>query len=111
MSTPIMTLTDAAISRVKQIMSEKDKPAMGLKIGVRGGGCSGFTYTLEYAYEVEKLDEVIEKDGVTVLIDSKAVMFLIGTEMDFTTDKMKSGFVFKNPNEKSRCGCGESFHV
>jgi iron-sulfur cluster assembly protein len=111
MSTPIMTLTDAAVTRVNQIMSEKDKPALGLKIGVRGGGCSGFTYTLEYAYEVEKLDEVIEKDGVTVLIDSNAVMFLIGTEMDFVTDKMKSGFVFKNPNEKSRCGCGESFHV
>jgi iron-sulfur cluster assembly protein len=107
----IMTLTDAALERVKQIMSEKEQSAIGLKIGVRGGGCSGFTYTLEYAYEIEKLDEIIEKDGVTVLIDSKAMMFLIGTEMDFITDKMKSGFVFKNPNEKSRCGCGESFHV
>jgi len=106
-----MTVTDAAAERVRALLSKRGKPSVGIRVGVRSRGCSGLTYTLEYADEKGKFDEVVEHNGVTILIDPKATMFIIGTEMDFVEDKLQSGFTFRNPNEKGRCGCGESFHV
>jgi iron-sulfur cluster assembly protein len=106
-----ITITDSAAQRVKALLSKRDKPSVGIKVGVRTKGCSGLSYTIEYADEVGKFDEVVEEKGVKVLIDPKAIMFLIGTQMDYVEEKMKSGFTFTNPNEKGRCGCGESFHV
>jgi iron-sulfur cluster assembly protein len=107
-----ITLTPAAAERVKAILAaRKDKPAVGLKVGVSTQGCSGKSYTLDYAEAIGPHDEVIEDQGVTILLDPKATLFLIGTEIDYVTDKLSSSFVFKNPNEKGRCGCGESFTV
>jgi len=106
-----MTLTDAAAGRIRALLDNRGKPAVGIRVGVRSRGCSGLTYTLEYADERGKFDEVVQDKGVTVLIDPKASMFIIGTEMDYVEDKLQSGFTFRNPNEKGRCGCGESFHV
>jgi iron-sulfur cluster assembly protein len=106
-----MTLTDAAAERVKQLMAKATKPIIGLRVGVKAQGCSGMSYYVEYAEEKKKFEEVIEDKGVTLLIDPAATMFLIGSEMDYKEDKMQSGFTFTNPNEKGRCGCGESFHV
>jgi len=106
-----ITISDAAAARIKHLMSQREKPAVAIKVGVRSRGCSGLSYTIEYADEVGKYDELVEEKGVKVLIDPKAIMFLIGTQMDFVEEKLKSGFVFNNPNEKGRCGCGESFHV
>lgn len=106
-----ISITDAAAERVKTLLEKRGKPSAGIRIGVRTKGCSGMSYTLEYADEKSQFDEVVEMNGVTVLIDPKASMFIFGTEMDWVEDKMQSGFVFRNPNEKGRCGCGESFHV
>ena len=106
-----MTLTDAAADRIRALLAKRGKPAVGIRVGVRSRGCSGLTYTLEYADEKGKFDEVVQDKGVTILIDPKATMFIIGTEMDYVEDKLQSGFTFRNPNEKGRCGCGESFHV
>ena len=106
-----MMLTDAAAERIRALMAKRGKPALGIRIGVRSRGCSGLTYTVEYADEKGKFDEVVQDKGVTVLIDPKATMFILGTEMDWVEDKLQSGFTFRNPNEKGRCGCGESFHV
>jgi iron-sulfur cluster assembly protein len=106
-----MTLTDAAAERIRALLANRGKPAVGIRVGVRSRGCSGLTYTLEYADEKGKFDEMVQDKGVTVLIDPKATMFIIGTEMDYVEDKLQSGFTFRNPNEKGRCGCGESFHV
>ena len=106
-----MTLTDAAADRIRALLAKRGKPAVGIRVGVRSRGCSGLTYTLEYADEKGRLDEMVQDKGVTVLIDPKASMFIIGTEMDYVEDKLQSGFTFRNPNEKGRCGCGESFHV
>jgi iron-sulfur cluster assembly protein len=106
-----MTLTEAAADRIRALLDKRGKPAVGIRVGVRSRGCSGLTYTLEYADEKGKLDELVQDKGVTVLIDPKASMFIIGTEMDYIEDKLQSGFTFRNPNEKGRCGCGESFHV
>ena len=106
-----MMVTDAAAQRIQALLAKRGKPSAGIRIGVRARGCSGLTYTLEYADEKSKLDEVVEDKGVTILIDPKATMFIIGTEMDYVEDKLQSGFTFRNPNEKGRCGCGESFHV
>jgi len=106
-----MTVTDAAAKRIQALLTQRGKPSAGIRIGVRARGCSGLTYTLEYADEKGKLDEVVQDKGVTILIDPKATMFIIGTEMDYVEDKLQSGFTFRNPNEKGRCGCGESFHV
>lgn len=111
MANSLMSLTDAAAERVKHLMSTRPDPATGLRIGVRTGGCSGMAYSMDFTLDKEPLDEVVEEKGVTLFVDSKALMFLIGTEMDYVEDKLQSGFVFNNPNEKGRCGCGESFHV
>ena len=111
MKKSLMSLTDSAAERVKHLMSTRTDPATGLRIGVRTGGCSGMAYSMDFTVEKEPLDEVVEAKGVTLFVDSKALMFLIGTEMDYVEDKLQSGFVFNNPNEKGRCGCGESFHV
>jgi iron-sulfur cluster assembly protein len=106
-----MTVTEAAAERIQALLAKRGRPSVGIRVGVRARGCSGLTYTLEYADEKGKFDEVVQDKGVTVLIDPKATMFIIGTEMDFVDDKLQSGFTFRNPNEKARCGCGESFHV
>ena len=111
MSQPMMNVTDAAADRVKALLGQRGKESAAVRIGVRTAGCSGLSYTLEYADEKSVFDEIVEDNGVTIFVDPKAVMFLIGTEMDFVEDKLKSGFTFSNPNEKGRCGCGESFHV
>ena len=107
----VVQLTDAAAERVKALLAKRGKPSVGVRVGIRTKGCSGLSYTIEYADEKGKFDEVVNDKGVTVLIDPKAVMFLIGTQMDYIEEKLKSGFTFVNPNEKARCGCGESFHV
>ena len=106
-----MTVTEAAAQRIQALLAKRGKPSVGIRVGVRSRGCSGLTYTLEYADEKGKFDEVVQQKGVTILIDPKATMFIIGTEMDYVEDKLQSGFTFRNPNEKGRCGCGESFHV
>jgi iron-sulfur cluster assembly protein len=112
MALPVaLNVTDAAAERVKALLDKRGKPSVGIRVGVRTAGCSGLSYTLEYADEKGKFDEVVTDKGVTVLIDPKAVMFLLGSTMDYAEDKLKKGFVFINPNEKGRCGCGESFHV
>jgi len=107
----VMTLTEAAAERIRQIMARADKPVAGLRIGVKNGGCAGMEYTMEWAGEAGPTDETVEDKGVTVLIDPKAILFLLGTEMDFKSDKLKAGFVFNNPNQTSACGCGESVQL
>jgi iron-sulfur cluster assembly protein len=109
--TKLMSLTEAAASRVKEIMDKADTPAVGLRVGVRNGGCAGMSYTMEFAEDVAPHDEVVEDKGVRVLIDPKAVLFLLGSSMDFKTDRLSAGFVFLNPNETSACGCGESVAI
>lgn len=111
MSKAILTITDAAAARVQALLESRGKPSYGVRIGIRTKGCSGLSYTLEFADEKNPYDEVVEDKGVVILIDPKAMMFLLGTEMDYVEEKLSSGFTFKNPNEKGRCGCGESFHV
>jgi iron-sulfur cluster assembly protein len=107
----VMSLTDAAATRVKEIIANTDKPIAGLRVGVKNGGCAGMSYTMEFAEDVAPLDEVIEDKGVKVLIDPKAVLFLLGAEMDFKVDHLSSTFTFRNPNETSACGCGESVAI
>ncbi len=111
MAKPILTLTPAAVARVHVLLEGRGKPSLGIRIGIKTKGCSGLSYSLEYADEKGKYDEVVEVEDLTILIDPKAIMFIMGTEMDFVEEQLSSGFVFKNPNEKGRCGCGESFHV
>ena len=111
MPAPLMTLTDAAAERIKKLMADRGKPSAGIRVGVSAKGCSGLAYTLEFVDEKGTQDEVVEEKGVTVFIDPKATLFIIGTKMDYVDDTIQSGFVFSNPNEKGRCGCGESFHV
>src|SRR5260221_7241952 len=106
-----LSVTEPAAERIRALLAKRGKPSLGIRVGVKTRGCSGLSYTLEYADEKGKFDEVVEAKGVTILIDPKASMFLIGTEMDYVDSKLESGFTFKNPNEKGRCGCGESFHV
>lgn len=103
-----MKLTDHAVSRIKAIMAEKGRDIIGLRIGVKNGGCAGMEYTMTWAERQEPTDEIVEDQGVRVLIDPKAVLFLLGTEMDYRVDKLTSQFVFNNPNQTSACGCGES---
>ena len=107
----VMKLTDAAADRVREIMAKAEKPVVGLRIGVKNGGCAGMEYTMEWAEEQKPFDEVVEDKGVKVLIDAKAMMFLLGTEMDYQASALKSGFVFNNPNQVSACGCGESVQL
>ncbi len=107
----IMSLTEAAARRAQELMSASDKPAAGLRVGVKNGGCAGMSYTLEFADAIGPYDEVVEDKGVKIVIDPKALMFLFGTEMDFETDKLGSGFIFKNPNQTGSCGCGESVSI
>jgi iron-sulfur cluster assembly protein len=106
-----MRLTDAAAARIKDIMSRADKPFAGVRVGVKNGGCAGMSYTMEYADSVAPHDEVVEDKGVRILIDPKAVLFLLGTEMDYKVDKLSAQFVFNNPNQTSACGCGESVQL
>jgi iron-sulfur cluster assembly protein len=107
----ILTVTDQAAVNVKQLLDQRGKPSVGIRIGVKTRGCSGLSYYIEYADEQTPYDEVMRVGDVTILIDPKAIMFLLGVVMDFETNDLESGFTFKNPNEKGRCGCGESFHV
>jgi iron-sulfur cluster assembly protein len=108
---PMLSLTDKAADRVKSLMAKSDKPVIGVRVGVSTRGCSGLSYTVEYAEDQRALEDAIEDKGVKILIDPSAIMFLFGSTMDYVEDKFQSGFVFTNPNEKGRCGCGESFHV
>ncbi len=107
----LVSLTDAAASRVKELMAARPDGAANLRVGVKNGGCAGMEYTLEYASEQKPLDEVVEDKGVKILVDAKAVLFLIGTEIDHEVTKLKSGFVFNNPNQTDACGCGESVTI
>jgi iron-sulfur cluster assembly protein len=107
----ILTVTDQAAFHIKQLLDQRSRPSLGIRIGVKTRGCSGLSYYIEYADEKNPYDEIIQVGEVIVLIDPKAIMFLLGVVMDFETNELQSGFTFKNPNEKGRCGCGESFHV
>jgi iron-sulfur cluster assembly protein len=107
----VMRLTDAAAERIKAVMANADRPIAAVRVGVKNGGCAGMAYTMEYAEKIEPLDEVIEEKGVRILIDPKAVLFLLGTEMDYRVDKLSARFVFNNPNQTSACGCGESVQI
>ena len=111
MSKQIITLSNRAAERVKEIISNASEPIVGVRVGVASGGCAGMSYVMEYAKETNPNDEIIEDKGVKVLIDPKAIMYLLGTEMDYKKEEFKSTFVFKNPNETEKCGCGESFKV
>ena len=106
-----MSVTDAAAERVKEIVAAADKPIVGVRVGVKNGGCAGMSYTMEFAEAVAANDEVVEDKGVKLLIDPKALLFLLGSQMDFKVDKLAASFVFKNPNETSACGCGESVAI
>ena len=106
-----VSLTDVAAERVREIMAKADKPAVGIRVGVKNGGCAGQEYTFAYADEIGPLDEVVEDKGVTILIDPKAVLFLIGSEIDYETTRLASKFVFRNPNQTDACGCGESVTI
>ena len=105
----VITLSDNAANRIKEIMSNNEKNSIGVRVGVKSGGCAGMSYIMEYAKEINPTDEIIEDKGVKVFIDPSAIMYLLGTEMDYKQEQFSSTFVFKNPNETARCGCGESF--
>jgi iron-sulfur cluster assembly protein len=107
----VVTLTDRAAERVREIMAQTETPYAGLRVGVKNGGCAGQEYVLEYAEAAAPLDEIVEDKGVTILIEPKAVLFLIGTEIDYEVNKLSSKFVFRNPNETDACGCGESVTI
>ncbi len=107
----IITLSDNAADRIKKIMSNDKNNSIGVRVGVKSGGCAGMSYIMEYTKEAQPNDEIVEDKGVKIFIDPSAVMYLLGTEMDYKKDQFSSSFVFKNPNETERCGCGESFKV
>jgi iron-sulfur cluster assembly protein len=107
----VLTLTDAAAARVKDIMTKADRPIAGVRVGVKNGGCAGMSYTMEYAEAGKPGEDVVEDKGVKVFVDPNAVLFLLGTQMDFQTTKLASQFVFNNPNQTSACGCGESVAI
>jgi iron-sulfur cluster assembly protein len=108
---PIIKLSDNAAVRIKEIMSNAEKESLGVRVSVKSGGCAGMSYVMEYAKSINPNDEVIEDKGVKVYVDSAAVMYLLGTEMDYKKEEFSSSFVFNNPNETERCGCGESFKI
>ena len=107
----VMRLTEAAALRIKSVIAQAGKPMAGVRVGVKNGGCAGMEYTMEYADAVGPTDEVVEDNGVKILIDPKAILFLLGTEMDYKTEKLSAQFVFDNPNQTSACGCGESVQL
>ncbi len=107
----VMRITDIAADRVREIIENSKKRIVGVRVGVKNGGCAGMSYTMDFAEEIGKFDEVVEDKGVKIVVDPKAVMFLLGTEMDFRVEKMSSVFVFNNPNQTSACGCGESVAI
>ena len=107
----ILSVTDEAKIRIKEILSESEKDKLGVRIAVSEGGCAGYSYEMTYVDNIIPNDELIEDGGIKIFIDPAAIMFLLGSTMDFKSDKFKSGFVFINPNETERCGCGESFSV
>ena len=107
----VISLTENAASRIKEIMSKDENKSVGVRVGVKSGGCAGMSYIMEYAKEINPNDEIIEDKGVKVFIDPGAIMYLLGTEMDYKKEQFSSSFIFKNPNETERCGCGESFKV
>jgi iron-sulfur cluster assembly protein len=107
----VMRLTEAAADRIKAVMAKADRPIAAVRVGVKNGGCAGMSYTMEYAEALNPLDEVVEDKGVRILIDPKAVLFLLGTEMDYRVEKLSAQFVFNNPNQTSACGCGESVQL
>ena len=111
MSKQAITLSDRAAERVKEIIAQSKEPIVGVRVGVSSGGCAGMSYVMEYAKKINPNDEIIEAKGVKVLIDPKAIIYLLGTEMDYKKEELSSTFVFKNPNETERCGCGESFKI
>jgi len=111
MTKQIISLSDNAANRIKEIMSQAHKDSIGVRVGVKSGGCAGMSYVMEYTKEAQPNDEIIEDKGVKVFVDSGAIMYLLGTEMDYKKEEFSSSFVFKNPNETERCGCGESFKV
>ena len=111
MSKQVITLSNRAANRVKEIIAGAKEPILGVRVGVSSGGCAGMSYVMEYAKKANPNDEIIEDKGVKVLIDPKAIMYLLGTEMDYKKEELSSTFVFKNPNETERCGCGESFKI
>ena len=108
---PIIRLSDNAANRIKEIMSDKESNSIGVRVAVKSGGCAGMSYVMEYAKEINPNDEIIEDKGVKVFVDSAAIMYLLGTEMDYKKEELSSTFVFNNPNETERCGCGESFKI
>ena len=111
MNKQVIRLSNNAADRIKEIMSSDEKNSLGVRVSVKSGGCAGMSYVLEYSKEVNPNDEIIEDKGVKVFIDSAAVMYLLGTEMDYKKEEFSSTFVFNNPNETERCGCGESFKI
>jgi iron-sulfur cluster assembly protein len=106
-----MRLTDAAAQRIAELTKRADSEIVGLRVGIKNGGCAGQSYTVEYAHEIGPTDEVVEDKGVKILVDPKAVLFLLGTEMDYKVDKLSAQFVFNNPNQTAACGCGESVQI
>ena len=107
----VMRLSEAAASRIRELMAKAERPIAGVRVGVKNGGCAGMAYTMEYAEKANPTDEVVEDKGIKLMIDPKAVLFLLGTEMDYKVDKLSAQFVFNNPNQTSACGCGESVEL
>ena len=111
MSRPLVSLTPAALTQMRHLLATQGKDAAGIKLGVKQRGCSGYAYMLDFANKITPMDEVVEAEEVKLVVDPMAVMYVLGTEIDWSEDKLGAAFVFKNPNEKARCGCGESFSV
>ena len=107
----VMRLTEAAAERIQELTKRADSEIVGLRVGVKNGGCAGQSYTVEYAHEIRPTDEIVEDKGVKILVDPKAVLFLLGTEMDYKVDRMSAQFIFNNPNQTGACGCGESVAI